>query len=95
MFLRGWADYDFRLPRRFHGDNLVLHMWFVEVLAPNAPLTQTCWILWRNALWKRAAKLKNIWSLYTVCCREALENALTPHLFVYTKREMDGLEIHG
>ncbi|CAJ0606323.1 unnamed protein product [Cylicocyclus nassatus] len=88
MFLRGWADYEFRLPKTFHNDNLLLQMWFVELLAPNAPLTQTCWILWRNALWKNAVKLKSlwkIWSLHTLCCREALKSALTPHLFLYTK----------
>ncbi|CAJ0590185.1 unnamed protein product [Cylicocyclus nassatus] len=39
IFLRGWADYSFRLPQHFHSDNAALHMWLVELFAPNAPFT--------------------------------------------------------
>ncbi|CAJ0597050.1 unnamed protein product [Cylicocyclus nassatus] len=81
-FLRGWADYSFRIPKTFGLlDNEAMHMWFVEVLAPNAPLAPVCWLLWRRA--------KNFDTLsdFTVCCREAMKNATLSQIFIYKRGE--------
>ncbi|EYC00767.1 hypothetical protein Y032_0113g393 [Ancylostoma ceylanicum] len=79
-FLRGWADYEFRLPRNFHGrDNGAIHMWLIEVLVPNAPLTPVCWELWRNT-----TSFETL-TRYTLCCREALKNSTAQEVFIYDK----------
>ncbi|KAL6732597.1 hypothetical protein Aduo_003343 [Ancylostoma duodenale] len=81
-FLRGWADYESRLPPNFHGrDNGAIHMWLTEVLVPGEPLIPTCWRLWRSTV--------NFETLtrFTLCCREALKNSTSRDIFVYKKGE--------
>ncbi|CAJ0606297.1 unnamed protein product [Cylicocyclus nassatus] len=80
VFLRGWADYSFRLPKSYRTkDNDAIHMWLVELIAPNAPLAPVCWLLWRRA--------RDITSIqhFTVCCREAIKDAASPQILIYKR----------
>ncbi|CAJ0606264.1 unnamed protein product [Cylicocyclus nassatus] len=81
-FLRGWADYSFRLPKTFGVlDNEAIHMWLVEMLAPNAPLAPVCWLLWRTA------RNFETLSYFTVCCREAVKNVTLSQIYIYKRGE--------
>ncbi|WKY08368.1 hypothetical protein Q1695_007691 [Nippostrongylus brasiliensis] len=79
-FLRGWANFESRLPKVFSGsDNGAIHMYLAEIASPKHRLIPRCWKLWNDTV--------NFETLtrFTLCCREAMKNDLPRKVFIYGK----------
>ncbi|WKY08365.1 hypothetical protein Q1695_007691 [Nippostrongylus brasiliensis] len=79
-FLRGWANFESRLPEVFSGsDNGAIHMYLAEIASPKHRLIPRCWKLWNDT-----EDFETL-TRFTLCCREAMKNALPRNVFIYGK----------